>query len=187
MKVLLILGHPLKDSFCADLSEKYIEGAKEKGHETKSLYLGDLKFNPLLETAYRKEQPLEPDLEKAQKMIKWADHIVLAYPVWWGNFPALLKGFFDRAFLPDFAFKFTGGGKWEKLLKGKTARLLITMDSHPLIQILYFRNPSVKAMKATLGFCGIKQKNSYFGSVRYSEKAKRKKWLKKAFRMGRSV
>jgi NAD(P)H dehydrogenase (quinone) len=187
MKVLLILGHPLKDSFCATLAKKYMEGAKEKGHKTESLYLSDLKFNPILEKAYEEDQPLEPDLKKAQELIKWADHIVLAYPIWWANFPALLKGFFDRTFLPGFAFKFTGGGKWKKLLKGKTARLLITMDSPPLLQILYFRNPSVKAMKATIGFCGIKQKNSYFGSVRYSDEKKKKKWLKKAFRMGRSV
>jgi NAD(P)H dehydrogenase (quinone) len=187
MKVLLILGHPLKDSFCANLAEKYIEGVKEKGHETKSLYLGDLKFNPLLKEAYKGDQPLEPDLKKAQELIKWADHIVLAYPIWWANFPALLKGFFDRTLLPGFAFKFTGRGKWKKLLKGKTARLLITMDSQPLLQILYFQNPSVKAMKATLGFCGIKQRNSYFGSVRYSKKAKKEKWLKKARKLGGKI
>jgi len=184
MKTLLILGHPLKDSFCAALGESYIKGAKAKGHEIKTLHLGDLKFDPILENGYKKEQPLEPDLQEAQELISWADHIVLAYPIWWGNLPALLKGFFDRIFLPGFAFKFTGGGKWKKLLKGKTARLLITMDSPPLLHILYFRNPSVKAMRATLGFCGIKQKVSYFGSIRYSDDTKKKKWLKKAERLG---
>ncbi|MBT3704191.1 NAD(P)H-dependent oxidoreductase [Candidatus Peregrinibacteria bacterium] len=187
MKTLLILGHPLKDSFCAALGESYLKGAKAKGHETKTIYLGDLKFNPLLENAYKKEQPLEPDLQEAQKLISWADHIVFSYPVWWSLFPALLKGFFDRVLLPDFAFKFIGGGKWKKLLKGKTARLLITMDSPPPLHILYFRNPSVKAMKATIGFCGIKQKNTYFGSIRYSDDKKKKKWLKKAERLGRKL
>jgi hypothetical protein len=82
-KVLIILGHPLKDSLNGGLAEQYAEGARAGGHEVKTLFLGEMDFNPMLEKGYKEIQPLEPDLERAQELIKWADHVVLIYPTWW--------------------------------------------------------------------------------------------------------
>src|SRR5256885_16433644 len=74
-------------------------------------------------TLYRQDQPLEPDLQRAQADILWASHLAWAYPTWWGGLPALLKGFIDRIFLPGFAFKYRKGSVlWDRLLAGRTAR-----------------------------------------------------------------
>ena len=103
-RVLVILGHPANDSFCAALVDSYVEGARETQAEIKVLRLGELDFNPILQ-GYKTSTPLEPDLVAAQQAITWAEHLVFVYPIWWGAMPALLKGFIDRTFLPSFAFK----------------------------------------------------------------------------------
>lgn len=90
----------------------------------------DLDFNPILQNGYRLVTELEPDLVKIQQDILHADHLVFVYPNWWGTYPVLLKGFIDRVFLPGFAFKYRENSPfWDKLLKGKSARLIGTMDT----------------------------------------------------------
>jgi|SRR3989304_5289898 len=93
-----------RNSFCGVLAEAYIEGAKAAGADIKQLYLGELKFDPILWHGYKEIQELEEDLKMAQEFILWAEHLVFVYPTWWGTIPALLKGFIDRTFLPGFAF-----------------------------------------------------------------------------------
>ena len=123
MKITVIDGNPSEQSFTAGLVEKYIEGAKGSGHEVRRLNIRDLKFDPNLVEGYREIQELEPDLIKAQQDIQWCQHLVLAYPIWWGQMPALLKGFFDRALLPGFGFKYHKKGPWwDRLLAGRSAR-----------------------------------------------------------------
>lgn len=102
----------------------------------RQLKLGEMQFDPILRDGYNHSQTLEPDLLEAQRQIHWAEHLVFVYPVWWGGIPALLKGFFDRVFLPGFAFKYRNRSQlWDKLLKGRTADLLVTLDTPPW----YFR------------------------------------------------
>src|SRR3990172_11834160 len=108
-KILIILGHPSRESFCNAIIENYAEGVSEGGGEVRKIYLGELKFDPILWNGYAKIQELEDDLKRVQEDIKWADHLVFVYPTWWGGMPALLKGLVDRAFLPGFAFKFHKG------------------------------------------------------------------------------
>ena len=90
----------------------------------------DLDFNSILKHGYRQWTELEPDLLMIQQDIVDADHLVFEYPTWWGTCPALLKGLIDRVFLPGFAFKYRDNSLfWDKLLKGNTARLIVTMDT----------------------------------------------------------
>ena len=104
-KILIINGHPDKESFNAALTEAYIKGASAQANtEVEVLYLADLTFDPILRYGYRKRTELEPDLLKAFELLKEADHTVWIYPTWWGGMPALLKGFIDRLFLPGFTF-----------------------------------------------------------------------------------
>jgi len=105
-KILIINGHPDKKSFCFALAESYKKGADMSGSECKLVHLIDLEFNPILTFGYRVVSELEPDLQKNQQDILDADHLVIVYPNWWGTYPALLKGFIDRVFLPNFAFKY---------------------------------------------------------------------------------
>ncbi|MEM6771760.1 MAG: NAD(P)H-dependent oxidoreductase, partial [Bacteroidota bacterium] len=87
---------------------------------------------------------LEPDLLAAWDNILWADHLVWVYPVWWGSVPAVMKGFIDRLFLPGFAFRKHEGSmvKWDKLLAGKTARLISTLDQPSWFYRWYYSRPS---------------------------------------------
>jgi len=129
-KVLIINGHPDKESLCYSMAAIYQKGALSSGAESKLVNLIDLHFNPNLESGYRKQTELEPDLLAIQQDILDAQHVVFVYPNWWGTFPALLKGFIDRVFLPGFGFKYRENSPfWDKLLKGKSARLIVTMDT----------------------------------------------------------
>jgi putative NADPH-quinone reductase len=186
-RILVILGHPANDNFCGALANAYIQGAKAAGNEVQLLALGDLSFDPVLHKGYAAIQELEPDLVTAQAAILWAQHIVFVYPIWWGAMPALLKGFIDRVFLPGFAFKYRDNSAlWERLLAGRSARLLVTMDSPPW----YFRwisgMPGHHQMKRTiLEFCGIKPVTiSSFGPIKDSSPRKREKWLAQAHAHG---
>ncbi len=180
--ILLINGHPDKESYNYALAESYAKGALKTGNKVTTLNLADLSFNPNLAFGYRKRTELEPDLLEAQKMIKQADHIVWVYPVWWGSYPALLKGFLDRVLLPGYAFeKREGSVWWDKFLTGKTARIICTMDQPTWYYKLMYKAPSHHAMtQLTCHFIGIKPvRITAIGPIRLSTDEFRSKWLKK--------
>lgn len=183
------MGHPDKESFCSSLADAYCEGAKKAGVELRRTDLADMDFDPILHRGYTEIQPLEPDLDKVQQDILWAEHLVFAYPIWWATMPALLKGFLDRVFLPGFAFKYKEDSPWwDKLLKGRSARMITTMDAPLLYFWLVNFNSGHRAMKkATLEFCGIKPvKVTTFSQVKNSTEEKRNNWLKKTKSLGES-
>jgi len=185
--ILVILGHPDTNSFCGSLTKAYIDSAKVSGSEVRELKLGELKFDPVLWNGYKKIQELEPDLLKAQELIQWSNHIVFIYPNWWGAMPALMKGFFDRVFLPSFAFKYRKGSQfWDKLLSGRTAHLMVTMDTPPWYYRWIYHRPGHNEMKRTiLGFCGIKVvKISEFALIKGSNQQQREKWITIASDLG---
>ncbi len=186
-RILVILGHPDTESFCDALARAYICGAKTKGAEVREIKIGELEFDPVLWKGYGERQKLEPDLIQSQAFIQWANHIVFIYPTWWGTMPAIMKGFIDRTFLPGFAFKYHDNGQsWDKLLTGRSAHLLVTMDTPPWYYRWIYRSPGHNEMKrAILGFCGIKVKSiSEFSPIQNSSKEKRTKWLEKAEELG---
>lgn len=185
-RVLIINGHPDEKSFNFALSEEYAKGALDGGAKVEVINVKDLDFNPNLEFGYRKSMDLEPDIEKSIEKIKWANHLVFIHPVWWGSFPAILKGFIDRVFLPKVAFDYKDG-VIEKLLKYKSARIIATMDQPGWYYKSINSEPSTKQLKnTTLKFCGVSPvKVSYFGIIITSTKEKREKWLKSAFNLGK--
>jgi putative NADPH-quinone reductase len=129
-KTLIINGHPDKESFNFGLAEAYKKGAKASNIQADIIHLRDLDFNPNLQFGYRKRTELEPDLLRAIDQIKKADHIVWVFPMWWYGYPALMKGFIDRTFLPGITFEYVKGKAIpKKLLKGKTGRIIITADT----------------------------------------------------------
>lgn len=185
-RILMIQGHPNKESFCFALEAEYIKGAQEAGAEIKRIVIADLQFNPSLQGGYRQRTELEPDLIDAQKLILWAEHIVILHPVWWASYPAILKGFLDRVLLPGFGFKYIENSIWwEKLLKGRTGRIIYTMDT-PKWYWWFKGKPAVTSLKdATLEFCGIAPvKTTGFSILKSSDETKRKQWLSKAYKLG---
>lgn len=185
--ILVILGHPDTESYCGALAKAYVEGAKAADVEIRELKLGDLIFDPILWKGYNKIQELEPDLVRASELIQWSNHIVFVYPNWWGTMPALMKGFFDRVFLPGFAYKYRDNSTfWDKLLSGRTAHLIVTMDTPPWYYRWIYHRPGHNEMKRTiLGFCGIKVvKITEIAIVRNSLPKMRDKWISMAKRLG---
>ena len=189
-KILIINGHPNKDSFNFGIVTAYKQGAENSGAEVKSVIIADLKFNPNLQFGYQKRTELEPDLLEAWEKIKWADHIVWVHPVWWGGLPAITKGFIDRLFLPGFAFQYRENSIWwDKLLKGKTAHIITTLDQPSWYYWLVFGRPSVNQLKkSTLEFCGIKPvKVTSIAVIKNSDLSFRKKWLDKVNKLGKNL
>ncbi len=183
-KILIINGHPAKNSFCDAISKTYAETAAGKGKEVAVLNLYDLDFNLNFTGSYNREMHTgdEKDLLQAREKIIWAQHLVIVHPVWWGSVPALLKGFLDRVLIPGFAFKYKKNSPfWDKLLSGRTATLIYTADTPVWYYNLVYRAPSVNMMRdRVLGFCGIKTRSILgFGSLRFSNDGQRKKWLHK--------
>ncbi|MEO1625062.1 MAG: NAD(P)H-dependent oxidoreductase [Bacteroidota bacterium] len=187
-KILLIVGHPDEESFNFALAESYRKGAERSNAEIKEIRIRELDFNPNLQYGYRKRTELEPDLLKAQEAIKWADHLVWVYPVWWGSVPAIMKGFIDRVFLPGFAFKKREGSVWwDKFLTGKTARIISTLDQPPWYYRWFNSCPSHHAMKKlTMQFVGVKKVSfTTIGPLRLSKESFRRKSLEKVEKLGR--
>lgn len=186
-KIAIIVGHPDAESYNFAIAEAYKTGAEKSGADVRMIFIKDLAFNPNLEFGYRKRTELEPDLIESQNTLKWADHIVWIYPVWWGSVPAIMKGFIDRVLLPGFAFKKREGSVWwDKYFTGKTSRLICTLDQPPWYYTLINGAPSHKAMKKlTMNFIGVSSvKITSIGPIRLSKEKFRKGWLDKIERLG---
>ena len=191
MKNILILnGHPNKNSLNFALAEAYYKGAVEAGATVSLIHIGDLIFNPNLAFGYQQRMELEPDLLASLEKIKAADHLIWVHPVWWGGIPALMKGFIDRLFLPGIAFRYRENSVWwDKLFSGKTARIITTLDQPSWYYRLFFGRPSVNQLKkSVLQFCGISPiKVTYVGIVKKSTEKQRLKWVNEIFKLGKSL
>lgn len=188
--VLIIFGHPVENTFANSLRDAYRNGALSAGAEVREIELSKLDFDLNFRSGYRGNQSLEPDLLKAQQQILWAHHLVFIYPNWWSTFPALLKGFIDRTFLPGFAFSYQKEKQQPKqLLSGRSARLIVTMDTPLWYYWLVLHGPGHIAMKkGILGFCGIHPvKSTTIGPVRTSGKKQRSRWLELVYRLGERI
>ncbi|SRR5690606_25919260 len=188
-KIVIINGHPDKESFNVALSKSYQKGAKKSNAEIKVINIRDLDFNPNLQFGYRKRTKLEPDLLDAQAKLKWADHLVWIYPVWWSSVPAIMKGFLDRVLLPGFAFNKKDNSLFsEKCFTGKTARIICTLDQPAWYYKWIYGNPSHNALKkGTLNFIGVKKvRITTIGPIRLSKDQFRAKWLKKIEKLGQA-
>ncbi len=189
-RILIVNGHPDKESLCTALARQYKIGADRSGAECNLINLTDLDFSPVLKFGYKKRTDLEVDLLKVQKLVSNAEHLVFVYPNWWGTYPALLKGFVDRVFLPGYAFEYQDGSLFpKKLLSGKTARLIVTTDTPNWYYSLIYGKPGHNSMKKSiLGFCGIKPvKISTFGQIKDSTDLQRRDWLEKVEKLGEKL
>ncbi len=186
-KIALINAHPDAESFNSALAAAYIKGAEQSGAEIRTITIRDLQFNPNLQFGYRKRMEWEPDLVTSWETVQWAEHLVWLHPVWWGGLPAIAKGFIDRLFLPGLAFRYKENSVWwEKLLQGKTAHIITTMDQPGWYYRLVFGRPSINQLKkSTLEFCGVKPvKVTTIGIIKTADEQQRKKWLSKVYTLG---
>lgn len=191
-KITLLLGHPdSTPTISGELATVYEAAAKKAGHEVKRINLGDLKFDPILHKGFKEVQPLEPDLLAFQEAVAWCDHFVVIYPNWWCTMPALLKGLFDRAWLPGFCFNMnkhadgTPAPGWTKLMKGKTARVIVLSGSPPLFIWLLMGDYTNEIKRGILWFVGFKTRVSHFGPSDHAPEWKIAGWRRKALYLGK--
>lgn len=180
-RITLIQGHPDPAGGHLDhaLADAYAEGALAAGHDLRRIEIATLDF-PLLRNKDDFEHgPTPLGLVKAQAAIAWAQHLVFVYPIWLGDMPALLKGFLEQTLRPGFAFDYLDGGKVRMRLKGKSARLVVTMGMPAMAYRWFYGAHSVKSFERNiLKFVGIKPvERSLYGMVEAVDEAKRASWL----------
>lgn len=186
-KVLVINGHPDPASYNYALADAYTRGLATSGATISRINIAELQFNPNLQFGYRQRTELEPDLLAALEKIKEADHLVWVFPIWWYGYPAMMKGFIDRTFLPGITFQPVEGKPFpKKLLKGKTARIIVTADTPRWYDWLFMKSPTLNQFKkGTLEFCGISPvKVTYIAVVKDSSPKFRQQWIATVERLG---
>lgn len=186
-KILIVLAHPQVKSYGGALAQAYADGAREAGAEVREVKLAELTFNPVGMGSLEKPLALEPELKQAQSDIQWAEHLVFVYPILWGTIPALLKGFIERVFAPGFAVNFRENSPfWDKLLKGRSARLIVTLNTPPLLYRLLYRRAGHITMKCSiLEFCGVAPvKITDIGPVKNASAERREKWIQQVRALG---
>jgi NAD(P)H dehydrogenase (quinone) len=186
-KIVIICGHPDADSLTGTFLDHYQAAAIAEGHEVTRFNIGDLKFDPILHKGYKEIQPLEPDLITVQQAILESEHLVIAYPNWWCTMPALLKGLFDRFWLPGFAFNINKQTKKvEQHLAGKTARVFVLAGTHSPFQTWWrFGDYTNEIQYGILEFAGIKTTVSTYGPCERVDDKRREKWLLEADSLGK--
>ncbi len=187
--ILILCGHPDKDSFSGTVADHYQVGAEDAGHAVERVNIGELNFDPILHKGYKEIQPLEPDLLTLQDKFRAADHIVIVYPNWWCTMPAILKGLFDRFWLPGFAFNFNKQTKKiEKHLKGKTGRVIILSGSYsPFKTWWQFGDYTNEIQYGIMEFAGIRTEVSSYGPCEKVNDEIRGKWLKEIESLGKKA
>ena len=186
-KILVFLGHSDKSSYSSHLADVYEAEARAAGSEVVRLNISDLQFDPVLHMGYKTIQALEPDLMTVQDKINWADHIVFVYPNWWVTMPAVMKGMFDRVWLPGFAFNFDKvTKKLIERLKGKTSRVIIVCGTHsPFMTWWKFGDYTNEISHGILGFAGIKTKVTAFGPAERVKPEILNDWAKEVAVLGK--
>src|SRR4051812_27165252 len=188
-RILIIQGHPDSSErhFCHALADRYRAGAASASHELRMLEIAQLDF-PFLRSKQEWEQgQLPPSLRDAQQDIAWAEHLVLIFPLWLGDMPALLKGFLEQVARPGFAIGVGGqGGAGAKLLKGRSARIVVTMGMPAFVYRWYFGAHSIRSLERNiLRFVGIAPvRRSLIGLVE-AKGGRRERWLAALARLGR--
>ncbi|WP_132260477.1 NAD(P)H-dependent oxidoreductase [Paucimonas lemoignei] len=189
-RILLLQGHPdtTERHFGHELADAYAAGAGKGGHAVRRIEVAALDF-PLLRSEREWEQGLlPPSLREAQQAIKWAEHLVLFFPLWLGDMPAIFKGFLEQVARPGFAFTGEGNNPFlRKGLTGRSARLVVTMGMPALIYRWYFRAHSVKSLERNiLGFVGIAPiHETLIGGVGNLSQEDGEAWLVKLEALGR--
>lgn len=187
-RIAVIQGHPDATGrhYVHALAEAYSDGARDAGHEVRRIDVAALEL-PILQSREDWEADPSQTVLEVQKIIAWGDHLVIFYPLWLGAMPALVKAFFEQVMRPDFAFSYTKSGRIaKKLLRGKSARIVVTMGMPAVLYRLYFRAHSLRSLERNiLRFCGVSPVRwSLIGSVERNAQ-KRDRWLIRMEELGR--
>jgi putative NADPH-quinone reductase len=187
-RILIIDGHPDPDRkrFCHTLAEAYGEGARETGNDVRMLTVAEMDI-PLLRTAEEfAKAPESSGILAARQDLLWCNHLVLVFPLWLGGAPSLLRAFFEQIGRANFIADTTGKGITQRL-KGRSARLVVTMGMPALAYRLMFHEHGVRnIMNGVLGFGGIAPiRRTLFGAIEAVSHGERKHRIELVRNLGR--
>lgn len=179
---LVLDGHPDARSLTAELARRY---AAAHG-DARVLAVRDLAFDPSLRFGYRERIYLEPDLADAKRMLRAASSVTVTTPLWWGSVPAVLKGFFDRALLPQQEYRYTALGLPEGLLPARRGRLLLLADT-PWYAVPFTGLPAqTQVARNTMRLCGIRTVRTHrMLGVKTASPERIASWIARAEELGR--
>jgi len=185
VNISVILSHPNKESFNHAIAATAVQALTEKGHEVSFHDLYDEGFDPLLPAEeIPKDGPLPPEIERHCREISETDGIIVIHPNWWGQPPAILKGWVDRVMRPGVAYEFLEGDNGEGvpngLLKAKAAIVFNTSNTETEREKRVFGDPLEAIWKKCIfGLCGVhKVYRKMFNIMVTSTEEQRKDWLK---------
>ena len=181
-RIVIIQGHPDTHTrhFGHALADEYAKGAEDSGYEVRRIEVAQLDFPLLQRKEVFERSELTVAVAPAVEAIKWANHVVIIYPLWLGSMPALLKAFLEQVFRPGVAFEYQrSGGMPRKLLTGKSARIVVTMGMPAFAYRWVFLAHSLKSLQRNiLGFCGIRPvKSTLIGTIEGMTEPQRLNWL----------
>jgi NAD(P)H dehydrogenase (quinone) len=187
MKYLIIYAHPNSASFSSSLIKALSEHLASKGNEVKIRDLYAIGFNPVLSAddfSSLADNQTPEDIAVEQEYVKWAEHIIFAFPVWWGGMPAIMKGYIDRVLAEGFAYKYADeGSNGDGLLSYLKGSMICATglssedfeDSQNAMKVI--------AEKTIFGFTGIKPyKQLFYGGVPVVSDETRKSYIENAIR-----
>ena len=188
-RIVIIQGHPdpAGGHFDHAVAQAYRAAAIESGHEVETIEVATLDFALLRSFAEWTEQAPVADIARCQQLIRAADHLVIVFPLWLGTMPAVLKGFLEQVARPGFAFEYGDGSRWARLLKGRSARVVVTMGMPAFLYRGFYGAHSVKALKRNiLNFIGIAPvATTIFGLVE-RDAGRRERFLRRIAKWGRA-
>ncbi len=189
-RILIIDGHPDPDRkrLCHALAEAYGEGARQTGNEVRTLTLAEMDITFLRSAREFETPPDGNDILRARDDLLWCNHFVLVFPLWLGGAPALLRAFLEQVGRANFMAVTAGKGITQKL-KGRSARLVVTMGMPALIYQLLFHEHGVRnIMQGIIGFGGLAPiRRTLFGAVEAVSSRTRERWMNAVRRLGRNA
>ncbi|NOX56342.1 MAG: NAD(P)H-dependent oxidoreductase [Planctomycetes bacterium] len=179
MKVLVIIGHQHPGSFCHAIAATAVETLKDLGHEVVFHDLYEEGFDPILRhEELPKEAKLDSTVQQHVNEVVAADGYVVVHPNWWGQPPAILKGWVDRVLRQGYCYEFGPEGPIG-LLKGKKALVLTTSNTPRDVELAVYGDPLENLWKTCIfGFCGVTDfLRRNFESIILSTPEQRRQWL----------
>ncbi len=184
MNILVILGHPSEESFNHAIADRVVQTVKDNGHQAIFHDLYKEKFDPALRPEEMpKNAEIDPLIKRHCSELSNANGIVIVHPNWWGQPPAVLKGWIDRVVRPGVAYEFKEGDSGEGvpcgLLKAKTALVFNTSNTREDRERDVFGDPLETIWKnCVFGLCGLKNvQRRTFSVMVTSAPGEREKWL----------
>ncbi len=150
MRFLVVYCHPVPESFGAALRDTVLEAIRARGDEVRLIDLYGERFEPVMfadeRRSYNEGAPADPAIAAHIERLRWAEALLFVYPTWWYGLPAMLKGWFDRVWATDVAFKLGEGGQIIPLLTNIRKLGVITTCGAPWWLSLLMGQPGRKTI-----------------------------------------